>query len=156
MASQVHQLLYDLLLNLRRHQKWKDAFPKQAIFLPSQALRLALRSSTASSLLDAVTGKSGPTSTATPLSPLFHVAIPLPTALQTTSHFISCFIRKGREKWGSSKQLPAFADFFVLHRKAFLQLGWQFKHNQEKPLLSTPIPLHLPAAQQRAVEVGLL
>lgn len=42
----------------------------------------------------------------------------------TTSHFIRCFIRKARKKWGSWKWLPSFADFFVLCRKAFLHLRW--------------------------------
>lgn len=52
----------------------------------------------------------------------------------TTSHFIRRFIRKGRKKWGSSKWLPSFADFFVLPQKAFLHLSWRIQaQSRETP-----------------------
>lgn len=62
----------------------------------------------------------------------------------TTSHFIRCFIRKGRKKWGSSKGPPSFADFFVLHQKASLHLRWcvQAQPREAPPVNSdsTPFP----------------
>lgn len=50
----------------------------------------------------------------------------------TTSHFIRCFLCKERKKWGSSKWRPSFADFFVLHQKAFLRLSWRIQAQSRK------------------------
>ena len=42
---------------------------------------------------------------------------------------ISLGASSGREEGSSSEWLPSFADFFVLHQKAFLHLSWLFKRN---------------------------
>lgn len=60
----------------------------------------------------------------------------------TTSHFIRCFIRKGRKKWDSSKWLSPFAAFFVLPQKAFLHLSWhiQAQSKETPPVNSSSTP----------------
>lgn len=93
-----------------------------------------------------ITDKPGPIFQATMvLSPLLHVGILLPMAPEPL--LISSGVSSEREERSGVAEndcLHLLISLFCAGKHFCISDG-VFKHSQEKPLLSIPIPLHLPA-----------